>query len=378
MKHNNNNNVKFFKTPSEFNKNTPRDILQYCLGATMYTPGTKDIYKNIIDKRWNDLKSLVMCFEDSIPESDLEKAELNVRNILNKLNEAIKDEIFNVDDLPLLIFRVRNLKQFISFTKNLTPNQLKLITAFNFPKFTSVEAGDYFEHLKKLNEKSDEIIYGMPILESKELAYIETRHNEMVSLNKTLKEYKQLVLNIRVGGTDFSSYFGVRRSINNTIYDIGVVKDILFDIINVFGRDNEFVISAPVWEYFSVHDSMKFEENLPHKIDKSIFNKTRLIDEAIDGLIKEILLDKVNGFIGKTIIHPTHIKYVNALYSVTKEEYEDAKQINNHHGGVIKSTSKNKMNEINPHMSWAKNILSRAKIYGVIETEKDYFNLFFS
>ena len=48
----------------------------------------------------------------------------------------------------------------------------------------------------------------------------------------------------------------------------------------------------------------------------------------MDGLIREILMDIANGLTGKTIIHPSHIKVVQALNVVTFEEYLDALTIN--------------------------------------------------
>ena len=38
-------------------------------------------------------------------------------------------------------------------------------------------------------------------------------------------------------------------------------------------------------------------------------------------------LDRLNGLIGKTIIHPTHIDAVNAMYVVSHEDYIDAQGI---------------------------------------------------
>ncbi len=64
------------------------------------------------------------------------------------------------------------------------------------------------------------------------------------------------------------------------------------------------------------------------------------------------------------------------MQAVTREEYEDAQQILDTSGGVIKSTKANKMNEINPHHGWAKKIYNKALAYGVIESEDDYFKLF--
>ena len=67
---------------------------------------------------------------------------------------------------------------------------------------------------------------------------------------------------------------------------------------------------------------------------------------------------------------------MNALYAVTKEEYHDALQILDVSGGVAKSQAGNKMNEINPHRSWAERIISRAQAYGVIEDGTEYLHLF--
>jgi len=50
-------------------------------------------------------------------------------------------------------------------------------------------------------------------------------------------------------------------------------------------------------------------------------------------------------------------------------------QILNTSGGVVKSHNANKMNEINPHRSWAKKITNRAKAYSVIENEASYLKL---
>lgn len=100
------------------------------------------------------------------------------------------------------------------------------------------------------------------------------------------------------------------------------------------------------------------------------------MNDAIDGLLRELVLDKANGFIGKTIIHPTHLNYVNGMYAVTKEEYDDALQIVGSTGGVVKSMSYNKMNEKKPHMNWAERVLYTAKAYGVIKDQSEYIKLF--
>ena len=60
-----NSDFAFVKAPMEFNKYTDRNILQYCLGATLYMPGTKDIREKVVNHKL-DVTSFVMCCEDAI------------------------------------------------------------------------------------------------------------------------------------------------------------------------------------------------------------------------------------------------------------------------------------------------------------------------
>lgn len=341
----------------------------------MYMPGTKDFLGPIITNKYPGLTSLVMCFEDACREDLVTEAEDNVITLLEKLSDMLENYEIEYDQIPLIIVRVRNVDQFAAFSAKLTKKHIRLLTAINFPKFTSGNGEQYFKLLQQLNEEFGEIIYGMPILESKEMAFVETRQPELIAVKKILDEHKELVLNVRVGGTDWSSVFGVRRGINYTIYDILPVADCLKDVLNVFSRQNDYCVSGPVWEYFRANKGMKFDD-VSSSMNKSLFKQKTMINDAVDGLLRELLLDRANGFIGKTIIHPTHISYVNGMYAVTKEVYDDAKQILDAEGGVIKSMSNNKMNEIGPHRSWAQKIVMRSMAYGVIEDESKYTELF--
>ncbi len=377
MKHQKyNEEFSFVKSPIEFNKYTDIKLLRYCLGATMYMPGTKDFTQSILTQKLPGLTSMVMCFEDACKLEDVPAAEENVIRLLTVLCDELEKGTLDYNNIPLLIFRVRNVEQFKHFTSMLHPEHIKLITAFNFPKFDIETGEEYFKHLKELNEKYKDTIYGMPILESVSMAFCETRERELMGVKEILDRHKELVLNIRVGGTDFSSCFGVRRSIRFTIYDILTVRDCLKDILNVFSRNNDYTVSGPVWEYFKVNKNLKFEKLETEDLHESLLKHETIISDAIDGLLREMLLDLSNGFIGKTIIHPTHLNYINGMLAVTEEEYEDACQILNTSGGVIKSTNSNKMNEIGPHKIWAEKLYMRAQAFGVIKNESEYLELF--
>ena len=122
---------------------------------------------------------------------------------------------------------------------------------------------------------------------------------------------------------------------------------------------------------------MMFEELPTYDIEDCLFKRIPIVNTEIDGLLREVILDKANGFVGRTIIHPTHLKYVNALQAVTKEEYSDAVNIlHSEQGGVFKGAGSNKMNEVKPHTNWATKIYMRARAYGVIENESSYIKLF--
>lgn len=339
-------------------------------------PGTKQIVDKILNNELLDLTSMVMCFEDSIQESILPQAEQNVLNHLNTIADAIETGQIDYNAIPLIFLRVRNTSQFESFSKKLSKRQAKVLSGFVFPKFYSNNLNCYFMTLSELNLRLGVFLYAMPILEGRDIAYRETRQEELDKLRVGIEPYKDLILNIRVGGTDFSSIFGVRRGINSSIYDILPVRDCLSDILNYFNRDSaDYTISAPVWEYFLAYKKEDIAHLLEENIHHSLLKRNEIINDAIDGLLREVIIDKTNGFVGKTIIHPSHLKFVNAMQAVTSEEYEDAIQILDTAGGVIKSPKSNKMNEINPHKIWAEKVLNRAKAYGVVENEACYLKL---
>lgn len=376
MKHHQYNpGYKFVKDPVDFNKYTDRSLLQYCLGATMYMPGTKDFAQAIIDKKYPGLTSMVMCFEDACKEEDVPAAELNSIHVLETLAEKVDSGELAYEEIPLIFFRVRNVGQFAHFASMLRKEHIRYITGINFPKFNSLNAAAYMERLVDLNEKFGEVVYGMPIIEDARVAYKESRLDELLAIKAVLDQYKDLVLNVRVGGTDFSSCFGVRRGINYTIYDIMTVSNCLMDILNVFTRHNDYTVSGPVWEYFKVNKSMKAMTDLP-KVDlqQTLLKRKAIVNDAVDGLMRELVLDQANGFMGKTCIHPSHLNFINGMLAVTRDEYEDAYQILHTSGGVIKGSKG--MNEIGPHKAWAERISMRAAAYGVIENDASYIDLF--
>ena len=371
-----NPDFSFVVEPEHFNKYTDRDLLQYCLGATMYMPGYKDFLEKILDNSMPGLTTMVLDFEDACPEERVPEAMENVHTLLAAVTDAVDSGRLDADLVPLIFVRIRDLAQFKAFGSKLTKKEARSLCGINFPKFNAENGYEYFAYLLDINEQLDEVLYGMPIIEDPEVAYKETRISELIGIRKILDKYHRLVLQVRVGGTDFSSVFGVRRGVDYSLYDIMVVRECLSDIINVCARNNDYVVSGPVWEYFRAPKELMFEELPKHGLEDYLMRRKPMVNNEIDGLLREVILDKANGFIGRTVIHPTHVKFVNALMAVTKEQYDDARQILGTGGGVVKGSGGNKMNEIRPHTNWANKIYNRGRAFGVIENEAAYIKLF--
>ena len=372
--HSYNSTFSFVKAPVEFNKYTDRDTLQYCLGATLYMPGTKDIKDKVVQHQLA-VTSLVMCCEDAIKEEDLPAAEQNILDHMDFFADLIEAGKLTHDDIPLIFVRVRNPEQFQRFSDRMTARQASALTGFNFPKFSSKNALTVLQTLVRVNNRLGVVLYGMPILEGPEIAFRELRNQELLLLRNILEPYRDLILNIRVGGTDMSSLFGVRRGINSTVYDIMPVRDALSDVLNFFNRYNDYCVSAAVWEYFRAYKNDDIDDVIRMNFHNALIKGQDIVNPAIDGLLKEVLIDRANGFVGKTIIHPTHAKFVNAMFTVVEEEYNDALQVLHTSGGVVKSARGDKMNEIGPHRRWAEKIVKRAEVYGVIKNEDSVLSL---
>ncbi len=359
----------FYKQPTLFSKHTSKEHLAYCLGAALYMPATKPhIAEDLIIRKFPNLTSVIIDLEDAVGDLHVTAALHNLQQTFEVLATAVEQGAVGQDDLPLLFIRPRNPEQLAEIADLLGHLQHHL-TGYVFPKFCLQNADAYLAELEEQRMKGY-LLYGMPILETSDILYKEKRHETLLTIREKLVKHYDAILNVRVGTTDFSGIYGLRRTQQTSLYDILIVRDCLADIFNVFGRsENQFVISGSVWEYFDSPTAREYETGN---------TLTRKLTATTEGMIKEIQLDRLNGVIGKTIIHPTHINIVNALHVVTHEEYLDAMDImGNQQGrvGVQKSEYANKMNEMKPHSEWARKVLIRAEVYGVLHPQRQFNDL---
>jgi citrate lyase beta subunit len=246
-----------------------------------------------------------------------------------------------------------------------------LLSGFVLPKFTEERGIPFLEALAEAESAAGRRLFAMPVLESPELLHLETRAGTLAGIARTVDKYRERVLALRLGVTDFCSAHGLRRTPEMTAYDVQLVASVIGDVGNVLGRADGtgYTVTGPVWEYFRLQERM-----FKPQLRQSIFTgraeelRTALIDHDMDGLLREIELDRANGLLGKTCIHPSHVLPVHALSVVSLEEYSDATDIlrpERSGGGVVRSAYTNKMNEVKPHRAWAERTLLRAELFGV-------------
>ena len=166
------NELKFYKVPSRFDKYTPKHILQYAIGANMYVPGIHQcIFEKLINDKFYNIGALTLCLEDSIEDEQVADAQRNIIRLFDKLYKFTQENKGN--NLPLIFIRVRNVEQFETFSKMLRKEHLTILCGFSFPKFNSENGDGYFSVLNNLCNVHNEILYGMPIIEDKKVMYKE-------------------------------------------------------------------------------------------------------------------------------------------------------------------------------------------------------------
>ncbi|WP_316521014.1 HpcH/HpaI aldolase/citrate lyase family protein [Kitasatospora brasiliensis] len=380
----------FLEQPRAFTARSEPAVLATALGGTLYSPATRPALAADIRKlAGRGVVSMVLCLEDAIADHEVDAGE---RNLVEQLNDLVKDFTNCTQSHPLLFIRVRAAAQILDLAERLGP-AVELLSGFVLPKFTPANGGEYLAALAAAEAATGRRLFAMPVLESPELAHLETRREQLFGIADLLADQRERVLAVRLGVTDLCSAYGLRRSPDLTAYDVALVAAVIGDVVNVLGRADGtgYTVTGPVWEYFPVQERM-FKPQLrrtPFGFDGGGGGggalrasgeevRRRIIEHDLDGLIREVELDRANGLLGKTCIHPSHVPAVHALSVVTHEEYCDARDILRQEqggGGVLRSAYTNKMNEARPHRAWAERVLLRAEVFGVAREDVSFAEL---
>ena len=282
------------------------------LAGTLFVPAThKDLKIIVSGVKYPNLKSVLIDTEDSISNE-----------LLDLAIESIKDLLETYVKSTLLVFiRPRNIKilEEILLFKN-----IEKIDGFILPKFSLCNADDYLQTLRD----SKYII--MPSIEGEELF----DSAKLIELKNKLLTHKDKISLVRFGLEDMLRQLKMRRTCEDSIFDISVTSSVIGNFIAIF-KSSGFDVSGGVYPCFN--DSQGFK--------------------------KDLLRDLKEGLISKTIIHPNQIDIINELYKVEQKDYDEALEICNFGDAVFNQTGK--MAETTTMLTYSQEIIKRAKLYGI-------------
>src|SRR3954452_21513244 len=253
----------FHREPCEFTADSPARLLAVALGATLYSPATRPrLADDIVKQTGRGVVSMVLCLEDSIGDEDVAEGE---ENLVRQFTDLADRQV----DLPLLFVRVRHPEQIPDLVRRLGP-AVRLLSGFVLPKFTEERGIPFLEALSGAEVASGHRLFAMPVLESPELLYRETRVETLEGIARAVDKYRDRVLALRLGVTDFCSSYGLRRAPDMTAWDVQIVASAIADVVNMLvpavSADGvtmlaraavpEFTVTGPVWEYSRVQERM--------------------------------------------------------------------------------------------------------------------------
>ena len=284
------------------------------LGATLYLPGTRDHLRDIaLGRRYKQLRSAVICLEDSIRAEEAPSALRNVARLLDELPEG--------EARPMLFVRPRDPAMLRAL---LRLNGIERVDGFVIPKATAESLPDYLACPIHDHHRL------MPTLETRDiLDPVEIRR-----LRDQLLVIQERVLAVRIGGNDLLQTLGARRSAVRTIYE-GPLAATVAGLVATFAPYG-FFLSAPVFEHFASEDLLR----------------------------GEVERDVEHGLLTKTVIHPGQIEIVEAAYAVGRDELAEARAILAPDSPAVFALS-GSMCEPATHQRWARTIVRRAEIFGL-------------
>ena len=283
------------------------------LGATLFIPASFTSLNAIVNERkYPQLKSLVIDFEDGLKPDDLKSAVLNVKEVLKNIKS----------ETPLVFTRARNveqLKEIVAF------EGVENITGFALAKFSLSNAKEYLEVLESTNHLI------MPSIEGSELF----EQSKLLALRDLLLTNKEKVLLVRFGLEDMLRQLSIWRKCDESIFDFASTSYVLGGFISVF-KSSGFAISGGVYPCF----------------------------KDAEGFSKDVERDLKEGLFSKTIIHPSQISLAHKIYRVTKEEFAKASEIMKRRNEAVFAHD-GTMAEVPTMYPYAKEIMLRREIYGV-------------
>ena len=291
----------------------------YALGATLYMPATRpDILDVVFGEKIQGLRSLVVCLEDAVAETDVQQALTNLKNLLL----GIEARGGRLSGGPILFVRPRDAEMAAVLNEW---SLMRHVDGFVVPKLRLSNIRQWQQAVTR-----NELIL-MPTLETPEVfdpgAMVELR-------DAMLEQLPGRIIALRIGGNDLMGCLGLRRNPAMTLYStpMNYVIPMLCGVMGAAG----FALTAPVFEQL----------NTPHLLEQ------------------ELALDMAHGLVGKTAIHPSQISVIHKALQVTLEDLNSARQILSESAPAVFKFN-DAMCEPATHYKWAQTVIERAHWQGV-------------
>lgn len=282
------------------------------LGATLFVPFThKDRDAIVSGEKYSQLRSVVIDTEDGVNAAAFGEASQSLQIFLQKI-KSVK---------PYLFIRPRNaafLEELLGF------EGIEKVDGFILPKFSLTNAAEYLELLNGRD------FCFMPSIEGEELF----SQTQLLELRTLLLPYKARIPLVRFGLEDMLRQLGLRRSCEESVFDLSAPAFVLGGFIAAF-KSAGFAISGGVYPYFA----------------------------DAEGFIRDLKRDRREGLFSKTIIHPSQIEVVNELYKVDEAAFDEALEI--YFSDAAAFAQNAKMAEKATMMPHSEEIIKRAQIYGL-------------
>lgn len=289
------------------------------LGATMYVPILHPAIRDIVlGLKYPSLKSVVLCLEDALHLSDIDQG----MSLLSRLMVDL-DGPASGPRRPWLFLRPRHLAMAEVICG--LPG-IHHLDGLVIPKLRIEQVQDWWRLAHDANLRL------MPTLEC-----------PWVLDPGALSEFARLLegeaphrtIALRIGGNDLLATLQLRRVRGETIYE-GPLAWALSQIMCQLGSRG-YPLTAPVFD---------------------------VLDDPVT-LARECARDAAFGFVGKTAVHPDQIDVIHRCFAVCREDVALAHQTLSPGANAV-SRAAGMMLEPATHRGWAKRILLRAAVYGVV------------
>ena len=288
----------------------------YALGATLYMPIVHHRVPSYLRGEVDfPSPSVVLCLEDALAEDDVARGIAVLKSLLKSGPVTSNTRVF---------VRPRSLEMALQLAEF---SGIENIEGFVAPKIVPETASAWME----LATAAD--LQVMPTVESAQFF----DPGRITALREALDDHdKRRIAAIRLGGNDLLAAMALRRQERITSWE------------------------GPLGWILSMASSMLISAGYP--VAAPVFD----IIADIETLKRESAQDVAAGFVSKTAIHPVQVSHILASFRVSEAEVEQAKAILDDHARAVFQIG-GAMCEPSTQRAWAKRVLARFEIFGLIE-----------